>query len=495
MIATLSSPCEQDVIDSPVGVTREWIQSLPAELKDEALYRLCKTIEAKPTLVESFTLNQVFYRTISGGTFTESADNVAARTGCDRKTILKGLEQAYNQNILDKNVRPGTSTEYFFKPESEWKPEPVRVVRKTGIRTKPSAEFPTILEETQDSTTIQFDSVETEPVRDTDYLETDEKSARQNLLSAELRANNNAEPTSIWRCLPDGNRFAQIPPIHDQATGVEIQRQMHEEGLTAQKVVSRAVAFSKVPLMLLETLGAIGSKLVEGLSKVELGSHGASVHPTESSVPITVVATPTVSVTKTFDTSVELEDIDIDELTDVMTQIKLQLRIPIGVGMKDSVKRNWKGCTHFNHALEWCAETAEWLERQNKLEKEKLFGMLINAMKQDKKPKAVASSPEKLQNASAYSNTPVSFVQSYFELIEVALSSDDGDFIRSATLKILPLCYENKQFFGFDFVKRCFDAVSKNPKSMLVNSVHSMVKRFGHEWGVTIDVDGQVVAA
>ena len=33
---------------------------------------------------------------------------------------------------------------------------------------------------------------------------------------------------------------------------MEIQRQMDEEGLTAQKVVGRAIAFSKVPLLVLE---------------------------------------------------------------------------------------------------------------------------------------------------------------------------------------------------------------------------------------------------
>ncbi|MDR9900520.1 hypothetical protein G7B40_039145 [Aetokthonos hydrillicola Thurmond2011] len=106
-------------------VTLSWIQTLPPELKDAALYRLCKAVEAKPTLVESFTLNQVLYRTISGNSFTESAESVASRTGCDRKTILKGLNQAVEQNILEKNERPGTSTEYSFKPVEEWLPEPV----------------------------------------------------------------------------------------------------------------------------------------------------------------------------------------------------------------------------------------------------------------------------------------------------------------------------------------------------------------------------------
>ena len=95
---------EQDV--SSQQITDEWIQNLPPELKDAALYRFCKMIEAKPTMVESFTLNQVLYRTISGGTFTESAENVASRTGCDRKTILKGLNQAVEQNILEEERSP-----------------------------------------------------------------------------------------------------------------------------------------------------------------------------------------------------------------------------------------------------------------------------------------------------------------------------------------------------------------------------------------------------
>ncbi|MDF5716482.1 MAG: hypothetical protein PUP93_22060 [Rhizonema sp. NSF051] len=74
---------------------------------------------------------------------------------------------------------------------------------------------------------------------------------------------------SVWRSLPDGNRYAQIPPIHDQAVGVEIQRQMDEEGLTAQKVVGRALAFSKVPLLVLKAIASVGSRLLDWCWKTE----------------------------------------------------------------------------------------------------------------------------------------------------------------------------------------------------------------------------------
>ncbi|MDF5726733.1 MAG: hypothetical protein PUP92_01520 [Rhizonema sp. PD38] len=76
-------------------------------------------------------------------------------------------------------------------------------------------------------------------------------------------------PASFARSLPDGNRYAHIPPIHDQAVGVEIQRQMDEEGLTAQKVVGRAIAFSKIPLLVLKTLASVGSRLLDVCWKTE----------------------------------------------------------------------------------------------------------------------------------------------------------------------------------------------------------------------------------
>ena len=74
---------------------------------------------------------------------------------------------------------------------------------------------------------------------------------------------------TIWRSVPDGNRYAQIPPIHDQAVGVEIQRQMDEEGLTATKVIGRAIAFSKVPLLVLKALASVGSRLLDVCWKTE----------------------------------------------------------------------------------------------------------------------------------------------------------------------------------------------------------------------------------
>ncbi len=484
MIETLSPSNELASVDSGNLVTREWIQSLPSHLKDEALYRLCKTIEAKPTLVESFTLNQVLYRTIKGKDekFFESADNVAQRTGCDRKTILKGLALAVEQNILEKNERPGTSTEYFFKPVEEWKPEPVR---NKDIRTQKVIEFPTT--QNTEPEEINLPSGEDDVNRvvlNTDYPETD--------------------TSTIWIRNPDATRYCQIPPIHDQATGVEIQRQMDEEGLTAQKVVSRAVAFSKVPLMLLETLGAIGSKLLEGLSLVK------SPEPSES-VPVNVESaiasladtmgrtTSRPSVTRLYgkgeDKIEYFRDFDLKECG-----VNLNDENLINVALAASSKDFEMATDCF---LSWIARQKTddegnvlKIDRFGNVQKTTATQKFINAINYKWKPHGYESesASESLQNASAYSNTPVSVVPSYFELIKEALSSDDGDFIRAATMKIVPMCNENEEFFGFDFAKRCFEVTSKNPKSILINSVKSLVRRFGDKWGVVINDEGQVVA-
>ena len=216
------------------------------------------TCLAKPTLVESFTLNQVLYRTLSGNSFTESSESVAARTLCDRKTVLKGLKIAVEQNILSENKRAGTSSEYQFLPYSEWLPQPV--VHIKDIRNSKIVEFP----KTQNTESEEINRGD-EVVLSKDYHITDSNTLVivNKLLetTTEEVSTHSKDTPSIWRSLPDGSRYAQIPPIHDQDTGVEIQRQMHVEGLTAQKVISRAVAFTKVPLMLLELLGNIGKAL------------------------------------------------------------------------------------------------------------------------------------------------------------------------------------------------------------------------------------------
>jgi hypothetical protein len=52
------------------------------------------------------------------------------------------------------------------------------------------------------------------------------------------------EKPSIWRRTRNGGRYCQIPPIHeeDERTGVTLLQMMDCEGLTAQQIVSEAIA-------------------------------------------------------------------------------------------------------------------------------------------------------------------------------------------------------------------------------------------------------------
>lgn len=50
------------------------------------------------------------------------------------------------------------------------------------------------------------------------------------------------EKPSIWRRSPDGSRYCQIPPIHEQETGVTLQAMMDKEGLSASRIIADALA-------------------------------------------------------------------------------------------------------------------------------------------------------------------------------------------------------------------------------------------------------------
>ena len=137
--------------------------------------------------------------------------------------------------------------EYWFKPVEEWLPAPV--VRIKDIRTKKIIEFPKIqnIEETESEQQLHSNNG---VVLIADDHETDTNNnhvvVNKVLKEQQQQVVVRLEDTpSIWRSLPDGSRYAQIPPIYDQAVGVEIQRQMDEEGLTAQSVVGRALALTQ----------------------------------------------------------------------------------------------------------------------------------------------------------------------------------------------------------------------------------------------------------
>ena len=108
------------------------------------------------------------------------------------------------------------------------------------------------------------------PLKESFEEEQQQQSEEQEQEKEEVVVKVEFENPTIWRRNPDATRYCQIPPIYNQATGVELQRQMESEGLTAQKVVERAVAFSKVPRLILETLSKISDSFVSGYKWLEL---------------------------------------------------------------------------------------------------------------------------------------------------------------------------------------------------------------------------------
>lgn len=77
------------------------------------------------------------------------------------------------------------------------------------------------------------------------------------------------EQPSIWRRTKNGERYCQIPPIHetDERTGTTLQKMMDEEGLTAQRIVAEAIAlrqaYKEGRLMLVESTEPSGEEASE----------------------------------------------------------------------------------------------------------------------------------------------------------------------------------------------------------------------------------------
>jgi hypothetical protein len=76
--------------------------------------------------------------------------------------------------------------------------------------------------------------------------------------------------TTIWRNPEDSDsdRYWTTGPIYDDVSGIEVTRQCEEEGLIPQQVVKRAIAFSKVPQLILGTIASIADKLINFIDKL-----------------------------------------------------------------------------------------------------------------------------------------------------------------------------------------------------------------------------------
>lgn len=201
----------------------------------------------------------VLRRAGKNGKCWESVIKIASACRICRNLTLKALQKLTDvYKLLIRNKRVGETDEYSIAPASLWKPpippeDRFLSRRKTEkVKQNPS---------TQETGSDTSDKQEWVAERDAKVIQSKEYQKQQQenpvVLSVDL------EKSSIWGTHPDGSRYCQIPPIYDQATGMELERQIKEEGLSAQAVVGRAIAFSKVPRLILAALMSVSEKLVD----------------------------------------------------------------------------------------------------------------------------------------------------------------------------------------------------------------------------------------
>jgi hypothetical protein len=97
------------------------------------------------------------------------------------------------------------------------------------------------------------------------------------------------DKNSIWRRIPEGGRFVQIPPIHetDELTGITLQAMADAEGLTFQEIIREAVALRKArqngQLVYTSELGATEEEFLDLWEQDEEVEEGA-IHLSEAPV-------------------------------------------------------------------------------------------------------------------------------------------------------------------------------------------------------------------
>jgi hypothetical protein len=181
---------------------------------------------------------------------SQQADAIAAES--EKDTCFQGLEKA-TSNILRQAFYLADSKETRSKLEYKqllaehgWKKEDKKYLKLASIFSKFSP---------QDLATIEPDTLFLLAKNHKKYAPVIEKlldsgeitQEKVRLLMEEQRKPKTSvkEKASIWRKTPQGFRYAQIPPIHDETTGVTLQKMMDEEGLSAQQIVAEALSLRK----------------------------------------------------------------------------------------------------------------------------------------------------------------------------------------------------------------------------------------------------------
>ncbi|MCC5610480.1 helix-turn-helix domain-containing protein [Nostoc sp. CHAB 5834] len=197
----------------------------------------------------------------------ESVVNIAKACRLCRNLTLKALQSLTEKyRFLIRNKREGETYEYSLAPQSEWAPPVPPEDRCLSRAKREKAPTDPSLQGTGSDTLEEHQPVVGEDTKVIQFKGYQERQQQDNVVVPI-----DFDKLSIWRRNQDATRYCQIPPIYDEATGVEVQQQMDTEGITAQKVVSRAIALSKVPRLILEMMASAGEKLVVAYKSLEKG--------------------------------------------------------------------------------------------------------------------------------------------------------------------------------------------------------------------------------
>ncbi len=174
------------------SLSQDLLKSWDTDSLANALERVVRIVESGVPPAALAMALQIWYRTLSGNTFTESLQSVTERAHFSRNYALKGLKLLQELNLISCTKRPGQTDEYSFMPIEEWQ-QYIPPIPDKNDRTNKIVEFPTQQEE------ISVQSEPTEPIPDEDVPVED-----TNVVVSSIEIENSNKTTTTVE-VPDGD--------------------------------------------------------------------------------------------------------------------------------------------------------------------------------------------------------------------------------------------------------------------------------------------------
>lgn len=234
--------------DDEYTLANESLEVVFSNCLSDMEYRLISYLTLADTLFEGIPISPSF---------------MARRLRRSRTTIIAATKSLVDRNVIEK-IKPSKGQEFLYRllPMDGWQKRET-VTRKVQTNVGDVK-----------SNIIDFPNRNVAEDKGSDPWLDDEK----------------VEPIpTIWRSPKDSdsNRYWTTGQIYDDASGIEVVRQCEAEGLVPQQVVKRAIAFSKVPQLILGTIASIAEKLITFIDKLgeEVEKQEAKPAPRKKVIP------------------------------------------------------------------------------------------------------------------------------------------------------------------------------------------------------------------